>query len=97
MRPGKQPGCRRKQRPSLEQLIKPGEVLTQEPLPNSKAFSSPPHCISGCVVVRHQLAICAAQLKAGLRLDGRAVTTGDAAVYNLPFQLGFGEIAIQGH
>lgn len=60
-------------------------------------FFPPPHCISGCVVVRHQLAICAAQLKAGLRLDGRAVTTGDAAVYNLPFQLGFGEIAIQGH
>lgn len=38
----------------------------------------------------------AAQLKVGLQLDGRAMTTGDAAIHTLPFQLGLGQIVIQG-
>lgn len=63
--------------------------MTREPLPNSKAFSSPffsPDCVVAC----QQLSGFAAQLKVGLQLDGRAVTTGDAAIHTLPFQAGLG-------
>lgn len=44
-----------------------------------------------------QLAVFAAQLKVGLQLGGRAMTTGDAAIHILPFQLGLSKITIQGH
>ena len=69
--------------------------MIQQPLPNSKAFPSP-FFTPGCVVARQQLAVVPAQLKVGLQLDERAATTGSAAIHTLPFQLGLGEMAIEG-
>lgn len=46
-------------------------------------------------MVCQQVAIFAAQLKVGLQLDGKAMTTGNAAIHTLPFQLGLGETVIQ--
>lgn len=69
--------------------------MSQEPLSNSKAFPSPFFTLD-CVVACQQVAIFAAQLKVGLQPDGKAMTTGDAAIHTLPFQLGLGEAVIQG-
>lgn len=47
-------------------------------------------------MARQQLAVFAAQLKVWLQRDGRAMITGSAVIHTLPFQLGLGEIVIQG-
>lgn len=69
------------------------------PRPNSKSFSLP-FFTRGCILTCQQLAVLArfaAQLSLRLDLlDGRATTTGSAAIHTLPFQLGLGEMEIQG-
>lgn len=69
--------------------------MTQEPLPGSEAFSSP-FFTPDCVVANQKLAGFAAQLKVELPLGGRAMARDKAVIHTLPFQLGLGDIVIQG-
>lgn len=79
----------------MEDLVPLEGAVAREPLPDSEAFSSP-FATTQSEVKNQQLAVFAAQLKVGLQLDGKAMTIDNAVIHTLPFQLGLGEIVIQG-